>query len=350
MTVLSNPVLICSQDGRVTLETRVRPKIADGEILVRMQACGICGTDMSKVHDPYFKKPQQLGHELVATVVETKSPRFKPGQRVAIAHHAPDYNSHYTKRGSAPMDPVFKSSNIDPAGFAEIIRVPALLVNHTVIAIPPHVPTMRAVFMEPLACCLRAMDRVSLIEGDTAVIIGAGAVGILFVPLLRDLCVKTLVLEMRTERLQLAMEWGAQGGSVVGEGNIAEIAHAQTDGRGADVVILNVVTAATMNTAMETVRDGGTILIFASKPDNNIMSDWWEIWRREINLVSSYSTTPELLPRAMALLSRSDYPLETLVSHEVPLADAARGFALVREGKAGKVVICNSNEQGQHAS
>lgn len=341
MTNLSNQVLICSQNGKVTLEKRARPNIVDGEILVRMNACGICGTDISKVYDPYFKKPQQLGHELVATVVDCKSKRFKPGQRVAIAHHAPDYNSHYTKRGSAPMDPAFKSSNIDPAGFAEFIRVPAPLVNHTVIPIPKHVPNNRAVFMEPLACCLRAMNRVSLIEGDTALIIGAGAVGVLFVPLLRDLKVKTLVLDMRPERLQLAKDWGAASGGLVGEENIAEIARTETNGRGADVVILSVVTIATMKTSIDAVRDGGTILIFGSKPHNEITIDWWEIWRREINVVSSYSSTPELLPQAMALLSRDDFQLETLVSHVLPLTEAAQGFELVQAGKAGKVILTN---------
>ena len=323
----------------LVLEKQVRPEIADGEILVQMNACGICGTDVSKIYDPYFKKPQKIGHELVATVLESKTDRFKIGQRVAIAHHAPDENSHYTRRGSGPMDPVFKSSNIDPGGFAELIRVPALLVNTTVVAVPDFLPTNRAVFMEPLACCLRALDRVSLIAGDTALIIGAGAVGILFVPLLRDLSVKTLVLDTRVERLQLAKDWGAKDGCVVDDGKIVEIAHSETEGRGADVVILCVVNANTMKTALEALRDGGTIIIFGSKPNNELVIDWWQVWRREINLVSSYSATPDILSRAMALLSRDDYPLETLVSQIVPLDSAAQGIELVHGGKAGKIVI-----------
>ena len=336
-----NHVLVCREDGEVVLEKQARPEIADGEILVQMNACGICGTDIAKIYDPYFKKPQKIGHELVATVLETKSDRFKIGQRVAVAHHAPDEDSHFTKRGSGPMDPLFKSSNIDPGGFAELIRVPAALVNQTVIAIPDFVPTHRAVFMEPLACCLRALDRVSVIKGDTALIIGAGAVGILFVPLLCDSGVKTLVLDSRPERLQLAKNWGALGGCVVGDGNITEITRAETEGRGVDVVILSVVNAKTMKTALETLRDGGSIIIFGSKPKNEIVIDWWEVWRREINLVSSYSSTPDLLPRAMAFLSRNDFSFETLVSHVVPLDSAAQGFELVHEGRAGKVIISN---------
>jgi Alcohol dehydrogenase GroES-like domain len=100
-----NTVVKCVENNTLSLIDQPRPQISDGEILVKLNACGICGTDIAKVYDPYFKKPQQIGHELVATIVETKSKKFKVGQRVAIAHHAPDPNSHYTLRGSAPMDP-----------------------------------------------------------------------------------------------------------------------------------------------------------------------------------------------------------------------------------------------------
>ena len=334
-----NLVLTCKGENRVTLETLPLQQLRDGEILVQLRACGICGTDIAKVYDPYFKKPVQLGHELVATVVESKAERFKISDRVAIAHHAPDYNSHYTKRGSAPMDPLFKSSNIDPGGFAHFIRVPALLVENTVIPIPHHVPDERAVFMEPLACCLRALDRVSLVEGDTALIVGAGAVGILFLPLLRDLKVKPLVLDMREERLTLANAWGAADSGMANKIDATKFAKRHTEGRGVDIVILSVFTKHTIATAMLAVRDGGTILIFGSKPENEIIIDWWDIWRREINLITSYSATPDLMQSAMDLLARDDYALETLISHKVPLQDAQRAFDLVHEGKASKAII-----------
>jgi L-iditol 2-dehydrogenase len=336
-----NTVVKCLEDSKLSVIIKPRPEISDGEILVRMNACGICGTDVAKVYDPYFKKPQQIGHELVATVVESKSDKFKIGERVAIAHHAPDPNSHYTMRGSAPMDPVFKSSNIDPGGFANLIRVPKELVQQTVVAIPEQVPDLRAVFMEPLACCLRALDRVSLQNGDTALIIGAGAVGILFLPLLNDAGVKSIVLDMRTERLELAKQWGAVDGCVVGNGNIAEVAKRHSKGRGVDLVILSVVNKATLYSAQQSIRDGGTILLFGSKPANNFAIDWWEIWRREINLITSYSATPELMPRAMALLAKPNYAFETLVSHSFTLSQAQQAFDLAHEGKASKIVLTN---------
>ena len=334
-----NTVVTCVEDNKLSVIDQPRPEISDGEILVKMNACGICGTDVAKVYDPYFKKPQQIGHEVVAIVVETKSEKFQIGQRVAIAHHAPNPNSHYALRGSAPMDPIFKSSNIDPCGFAEFIRVPKELTQQTVIAIPDHVPDLRAVFMEPLACCLRALDRASVQSGNSALIIGAGAVGILFLPLLKDAGVKSLVLDMRPERLALAREWGAVDGCVVGNGDIAEIAKRHSESRGVDLVILSVVTKATLETALQTIRDGGTILLFGSKPNNSFAIDWWEIWRREINLVTSYSATPDLMPRAMALLAKPNYAFEKLVSHQFKLAEAQQAFDLTHEGKASKIVL-----------
>jgi threonine dehydrogenase-like Zn-dependent dehydrogenase len=201
------------------------------------------------------------------------------------------------------------------------------------------VPDLRAIFMEPLACCLRAMDRISIEEGDTALIVGAGAVGILFVPLLRDANVKSLVTDVRQERIDLALKWGAMAGRTVADGDIAEVAMQHSEGRGADLIILCVFTRETVKTAMNAVRDGGTILIFGSKPNNEIVIDWWDIWRREINLITSYSATPDLMPRAMALLASEGYALESLVSHQFPLAEAQTGFDLARQGRVGKVVV-----------
>lgn len=339
-----NRVLTSKSADTVSMENLPVPAIGQGEILVQLIACGICGTDVAKVYDPYFDKPQKIGHELVATVIQSNSSRFAVGQRVAVAHHAADIESHYATRGSAPMDPVFKSSNIDPCGFADFIRVPATLVPFTVVPVPDHVPDLRAIFMEPLACCLRALDRVSVGKGDTALIVGAGAVGILFLPLLRDSQVKSLVTDVRQERIDLALKWGAEDGRTVEDNDIVQVAQGHTEGRGADLIILCVLTRETLKTAMNTVRDGGTILIFGSKPNNEFIVDWWDVWRREINLITSYSATPDLMPRAMALLAGNGYHLESLVTHEFPLAESQTGFDLARQGRVGKVVVRDRKE------
>ena len=314
------------------------PQAGAGEIIVRLVLCGVCGTDTQKIFGAY-PKPQKLGHEVVGLVHQLGEgvSKFELGQRVAFAHHVPDYTSHFSKRGSETMDAEFKRSNIEPGGFAEFIRVPAAHVQHTVVNIPSHVPDQRAVFMEPLACCLRAWDRMNLQKGDTALVVGIGAVGILFVPLLNEFGISTVVSDTRTERIELAKTWGAKAG---GTSDLPNLCKAQSDGRGVDAVILTVVNEATLNLAMQSLRDGGTILIFGGKPNAQLQIPMWDIWLREINLITSYSATPEGLHRAMALLSGKSFAgIEALISHKIRLAEAQSGFELAHKGQASKVVI-----------
>lgn len=336
--------LICPRDHVVEIVDVPQPACGAGELLIAMTACGICGTDLMKVYDPTVAKPVQLGHEIVGTVRALGSgvTAFQKHQRVAIAHHAPDYASHYTRRGSATQDPAFKSSNIAPSGFAEVIRVPADLAAHTVFAVPEDMPDLRAVFMEPLACCLRALDKVPVVEGDTVLIVGTGAIGLLFVPLLRDIKVRIVAADVRAERLQLARDWGAMATGLVGMDDIAAIAKQCSDNRGADLVILTVVNAATLALALDAVRDGGSIIPFGVKPGMMPQLDLWQMYRREISLVTSYSATPDGLSRAIALLAKPGFELETTISHELPLEGAAEGFELLHQAQASKIVIINS--------
>lgn len=324
--------VLCTTTGHVECADVPVPVAGAGEVLVRMTACGICGTDVMKVYDPATPKPVQLGHEIVGTVVGT-------GKRIAVAHHAPDFSSHYAKRGSDTQDPQFKSSNVFPGGFAEVIRVPADLAPHTVIAIPDHVPDMRAVFMEPLACCLRAVERVRVQAGDTVAIVGVGSIGMLFVPLLKHLGANVIACDVRDDRLSLAAQWGAAATSLASSGDLASQAKGLTNNRGADVVILTTTNPATLRLAHDTVRDGGTIIPFGVKPGPEITFDFWQIYRREISIVTSYSATPHGLLEAMRLLSGQGFELESLISHQLPLVEAAQGFELLHKAQASKIVV-----------
>jgi L-iditol 2-dehydrogenase len=336
--------LTCDRAALVSQYELPLPQPAPGEIVVRLLMCGICGTDTAKVFGDY-PKPQKLGHEVVGVVhaLGHDVSRFAVGQRVALAHHAPDVTSHYAKRGSETMDPLFKSSNIAPGGFSEYILVPPLLVENTVVTIPDHVPDGRAVFMEPMACCLRAVDRVSLLKGDSCCVVGVGAVGILFMPLLRDLGVTTLAVDMRHERIAVAQHWGAIAGGVPDTDDIAALSKNVSDGRGVDVVVLTIVNAATLALALEVVRDGGTIIIFGGKPGAALNVPLWNVWLREINIITSYSATPQGLRRAMEILSGKVYEgLENLISHHMSLDNAQAAFELVQQGKASKVVLTHA--------
>jgi L-iditol 2-dehydrogenase len=334
--------LICEKENEVTLCEAPMPHPAPGEIVIRMTACGVCATDTMKIYGDGYPKPQKLGHEIVGVVhaLGEGVTQFQVGQRVGMAHHTPDYASHYSRRGSETMDPTFKKTNVHPGGFSEYILVPAINVQHLVVPVPDDVPDLRAIFMEPMACCLRGLDRVKLSEGDSALIVGAGAIGMLFVPLLSDRAVTTLVADVRAERIETAVHLGAAGGSLSGRDDAAALCKQHTHGRGVDVVILTVVNDATLALALNSLRDGGTVLLFGGKPHTELKFDYWRAFLREINFISSYSATPDGLKRAMAILAQPrSNKLEALVSHVLPLESGIQGFELVHKGQASKVVI-----------
>lgn len=332
--------LLCTADATVTCFESDPPRAAAGEIVARLTVCGVCGTDALKIYDPGYPKPQKLGHECVGTVAELGDgvTALRVGQRIAFAHHAPDPDSYYARHSSETMDPQFRRTNIEPGGFSEFIRLSALHVQHTVVPIPDHVPDLRAVFMEPLACCLRALDRASLMVGDTCLIVGVGAIGILFLPLLREAGMKVLACDVRPERLELAQRWGALAGALASD-DVPALCRAYTEGRGADLVILTALNQATFEMALRAVRDGGALMLFGGKPGTQLTLDFWPAFLREINILTSYSATPGGLRRAMQFIAEHNYPFEQLVSHVFPIAEAQRGFELMHQGRTSKAVV-----------
>lgn len=338
--------LVCHTTGKTHIAEVAEPRLGDGDILLKLEACGICGTDLMKVYDGTTPKPAQLGHEIVGVVAAAGKnvSAFHPGMRVAAAHHAPDFHSHYSRRGSETQDPHFKASNVDPGGFAELIRVPEELVSQTVHPVPGHVPALRATFMEPLACCLRALERVPVREGDTVLVVGVGAIGMLFLPLILGAGAEALAVDVKPERLEMARQWGARDVLTAGKDDIAAVTRKRSSRRGADVVILTATNAGTLGLALESVRDGGTIIPFGVKPGTTPSFDFWQIYRREISLVTSYSASPAGLAQAMKLLSATGYEFEKTISEVVPLVLAPQAFEKLHAAKAAKIIVSAGQE------
>ena len=332
----------CQETGEITVVDRPQPVPGPGELLVRVCACGICGTDVLKLYSPLVAKPVQLGHEIVGTVAGMGAgvARWRIGQRLALAHHAPCYACHYCRHGSFSMCATFKASNIRPGGFAEYVVAPAALVAQTALPLPDELPDERAAFVEPLACCIRALKHVALLPDDTALVIGTGAIGLMFLALLRMQGVQSAALDIREDRLETARGWGATLAlNAAGRASETQL-RTLTNGRGVDLVVLTVANAATYAQALRMVRDGGSVLVFGAKPgDRPAEAELWEIYRRELTLFSSYSASPAELGAALVLLQRPDFALEQLVTYHVPLAQIAEGMALSRDQRALKVLV-----------
>src|SRR5438105_15866886 len=201
--------------GRLAPTDLPRPAAGVGELLLQLRGCGLCGSDIAKLADPAARVPAVLGHEVVGDVVEAGEgvAGFAVGDRVVAAHHVPCGECHYCRRGSESMCRAFKESNLDPGGFAEFVRVPAGNVRAATFRVPDHLTDEEASFVEPLACCLRAVERARVQPGDTALVVGLGSIGCLFV----QLCVRAgagvIVTDQDTARADPARRFGATGAS-----------------------------------------------------------------------------------------------------------------------------------------
>jgi L-iditol 2-dehydrogenase len=333
---------VLREAGRLAPETWPRPTIGAGELLLRLRGCGLCGSDIAKVDAAGTRLPLILGHEVVGDVVEVgaqdpQPPSFAVGDRVVAAHHVPCGTCHYCRRGSESMCAAFKTSNLDPGGFAEYVRVPAANVWHATFRVPAHVSDEAASFVEPLACCLRAVRRARVEPGDTAAVIGLGSIGCLFVQLLRHAGARVVGIDLLAARGGLGKRLGAEaaGTPEAMEPLLREL----SDGRGADQVIVTGGGTAVLPWAASVVRDGGGIHYFAGGPGDALPLALEVLYKRELTITTTYSSSPADLAGAFALITGGEVSTEPLVSHRLPLDRLDEGVALMRRQAALKVFV-----------
>ena len=325
--------------GRLAAEDWPTPSIGDGEVLLRLTGCGLCGSDIAKIVDPATKVPAIFGHEVVGevTAVGAGVSSCAVGDRVVAAHHVPCGDCHYCRRGSESMCAAFKTSNLDPGGFAEYVRVPAPNVRHAMFRVPPHVGDEAASFVEPLACCLRAVRRARIEPGDTTVVVGLGSIGCLFVQLLKRAGAWVVGCDTVRDRVALAGRLGADAG---GPPEVAALAQQKlTAGRGADQVILTGGGAEALPWATEVLRDGGTIHYFAGGGGDALPLPLETLYHRELTITTTYSSSPSDLAEAFRLIAGGDVEVGRLVTHRVPLESLAEGVDLMRRREALKVYV-----------
>jgi L-iditol 2-dehydrogenase len=344
---------VLREAGRVGPETWPRPIIGPGELLLRLRGCGLCGSDIAKVGVATTKVPLVLGHEVVGDVVEVggeatfghggpttqdpQTPSFAPGDRVVAAHHVPCGACHYCRRGSESMCAAFKTSNLDPGGFAEYVRVPVANVRHATFKIPAHVSDEAASFVEPLACCLRAVRRARVEAGDTTVVIGLGSIGCLFVQLARRAGARVVGVDLLAERSDLARRLGAE---VAGTPEVmAPVVRDVSEGRGADQVIITGGGAAVLMWATNALRDGGSVHYFAGGGGDALPLPLEVLYKRELTITTTYSSSPADLAAAHALIVKGEVATDRLISHHLPLDRLGEGVDLMRRQAALKVFV-----------
>lgn len=330
---------VCVGPGALEIREWPRPSPGPGELLLKVLGCGLCGSDIAKILSGNASQPAVFGHEVVGEVVElgTGIREFEIGDRVVVAHHVPCLTCHYCRRGSPSMCRAFKTVNLDPGGFADYLRVLAPNVLHAAFRVPKELSDEAASFTEPLACCLRAVKRARVEPGDTALVVGLGSIGVLFVQILRRAGVRVLVSEVLPARLALGHRLDVQ--AFRDPSVLAEVVSEVTQGRGVDLLLVTGGGAPVLSWASPLVRDGGAIHYFAGGEGRSLPLTLEDLYHRELTLTATYSSSPADLVEAFDLLVRGDVEVEPFISHRLPLARLSDGVRMMVRREAVKVFI-----------
>lgn len=336
-----------SNDDVRIVETPV-PAIGPGELLVRLRACGLCASDVMEWYmQP--RAPLYPGHEPVGIVEQVGAgvTQFAPGQRVFLHHHVPCMVCHYCRRGSFSQCTTFRATRLDPGGLAEYIRVPARNVQLDVLPLPDALSFEAATLIEPLACCIRGINRAEIQPGDSVLILGAGSNGLMLAQLgMQRGAGRVMIADPISFRRQRAQVVGIDHVIDPQLDSVIEQVHAINDGRKPDIVIVTPSSISAMQQGLELVGAGGTLLLFAPPPPEAQLAIAPNIiFFREISLRTSYSAGPYETRLALDMLSSGRVRAEQIITHRFPLKEAGQAFRLVAHpGEALKVVIVAEEE------
>ncbi len=330
-----------NQDIRI--EEMPVPQIDAGELLVRVEACGICGSDVMEWYR-LDRAPLVLGHEIGGQIVVVGEgvERYQEGDRISAAHHVPCNTCHYCLSGHHTICDTLRQTNFDPGGLAEYIRLPAINVDRGVFLLPGEVSYEDATFIEPLACVLRGLRKANMQPGDSVLIIGSGIAGLLYVQLACALGAgRVIATDINDYRLEAAQRFGADATIHAGD-DLPTCLRRFNQGRLADLVIVCTGAVSAIAQALESLERGGTILFFApTDPGITIPISINELfWRNDITLTTSYAGSPADYQTALELIRAGTIPIRRMITHRLPLAETGLGFQLVAEAKNSiKVII-----------
>ncbi len=316
------------------LEEAAVPRLEPGDALVRVEACGLCGSDATSWYVDN-KAPTVLGHEPAGVVVDAGEGCPLPvGARVFMHHHVSCGECHYCQRGFETSCALFKSTRLDPGGFAELVRVPAENVRRDTLLLPDEVSFEQATFIEPLACSLRAVEKLRLRPGgETVLLVGLGAMGLMNARLAKHLgAAAVFATELSASRAQRAVEWGVDQVFDPRQPDFAAALREATSGRGPDHVIVGPSSAAAIRQAAEVVAPGGTVCLFSPvPPEREVPLPLHRFYFGEITLVSSYSCAAKETRAALDLIQQGVVPVDRLISHRLPLEAVGEGIRRTAE-------------------
>jgi L-iditol 2-dehydrogenase len=330
------------KNSDVRLEEMPKPQAGPGEILVKVIASGICGSDVMEWYR-IKRAPLVLGHEIAGDIVEvgTGVKKYKVGQRVFVSHHVPCMKCRYCLSGHESTCDMLRKTNFYPGGFAEFVRVPEVNLEHGVYVLPKEISYDDGSFIEPVACVVRGMRSISFEPGKTVLVLGSGIAGLLNVKVAKAYgAAKIIATDINDYRLDAAKRFGADV-VIKGTVDVPALVRKANDGRAADYVVVCSGATQAMNQALRSVDRGGKILMFAPPmPGVEIPVPFGDLWKDEVTITSTYAGSPRDITEAIELLKTKKLVVSDMVTHRFGLADAGKGFALVAKAEDSiKVII-----------
>ncbi|MDD4050822.1 MAG: zinc-dependent dehydrogenase [candidate division Zixibacteria bacterium] len=326
----------------VWVEEMPTPMIGPKEILVKIMASGVCGSDVMEWYR-IKKAPRVLGHEIAGEIVQAGADvkGFAVGDRVFVTHHVPCNQCRYCLAGAHSACQTLQSTNFDPGGFAEYVRVPEINVHNGMYHLPEHVTYDQGTFIEPLGCVIRGQRIAGVKKGDTVLVLGSGIAGLLHIKMARVYgAEKVIATDINPYRLETARKMGADV-IIDARQDVARMVKEANDGRGADVVIVCATPPEAFQQAFDAVDRAGTLLLFApTSPEVRIPLPLFDLYFKLVTIVFSYAAVAEDLKEAIALLHGKKITVDDMITHRLPLAETQKGFALVAEAdRSIKVII-----------
>jgi len=332
-------VAVYHSNDDIRIEERPVPRISDGEILVKMKASGICGTDVMQWYR-IKKAPRILGHEIAGEIeaVGKGVERLKEGDRVFVSHHVPCYSCHRCKLENYTACETLHSGNYDPGGFSEFIRVPVQNVRYGTFLLPAEMTFDDATMIEPLGCVVAGQKQIELRQGQPVLVIGSGVSGLLHIQLAKSKGARVTATDINDYRLNKALEFGADN-VVHANQYSADRFKSINNGHLADIVIICASAKQAVENAVSSVDRKGKLLFFAV-PNADLVFPSMRFWRNEITSIFSYGAAPVDLQEALELIKSEQVKVRSMITHKVLFSDIRQGFKLVSEAKDSlKVVV-----------
>jgi len=334
--------------GVVRVEEVPVPEVGEGEVLIKVAACGICGTDIKKIFQRYVEPPQILGHELAGTVVAVGRgvDKWTPGDRVMSFHHTPCGRCFYCEKRLFSQCQQYKTTGLtagftpNGGGFAQYVKAMPWVAERGIVALPDNVSFEEATFIEPINTIVKAVQKARITAGETVLVIGCGPIGLQLLMVSKLEGAKLYTSDLIPQRRKKSLTLGALESFDPTSGKLVEEVRARTDGRGADAVLVAVAHPSVVSDGLATARPGGRVLLFAANdPVTKIEFPAAAVGIDEKEILGSYSAAVDIQESAAELVLGKKLPVMQIVTHRFSLDRIQEGLELAARPTAESLKI-----------